>query len=1237
MFTRGILLLVCALAVGIPAAAATKSHEWNLPLEFEANRGQFAPQVLFLARTPSHFVYLTRDGMTLGLSGTALRMNLVDADPLAAVTPENRLPGIGNYFIGNDPSRWQRGVPHYERIRYRSVWPGIDLVFHGRDRALEYDFVVSPGADPSAIRLRYANAGGVSVDARGNLAIETGAGKLVQRLPEIYQETGGIRRAVQGAFRIAGNQEVRFEIGPYDARRSLVIDPTITYSNLIGGTGTITVSQTAVDSAGNSYITGYASSPDFPLVTPVQQFPTNTGLFHSSNQGTTWGAASSSLGSAKVLSLAADPVTAGTAYAGTSHGIFKTTNSGSSWTAATTGLPTDGVTSVAVDPLSPSTLYACMPEGLYKSTNAAGSWTQLPNAGACFAVAVDSLKEGTIWLVYTYSVPLVSFDGGNTFFEGNYFQVEATSVAIDPTNSNNVFIGTTQSGLVLSNNSGISFTSITSGLQATNGSSVTVNAVAIDKHNAARVLVGTATGVFLSFTGGTTFTATQGLGTRKVLSVLFDPNNDGIALAGTSGGGVYVSADGGQTWTASGPANLDVNALAMSIDETSTWAGLYSSTNAFVTKINAAGTSEVYSTYLGGSGATFGNSIGVDSAGHAFVCGQTDAPDYPTVSAYQKSLGGGTDFFVSRLNASGASLDASTYLGGRANDACNGLAVDSSGNVYVAGTTVLLSSTVNSDFPATQGAFGPLSFGGQDCVVAKFDNGLKTLIYSSFLGGNNADTCFGIAADPSGNAYVVGTTFSANFLTTQPPFGGTQAAGATTNSPAFVAEINPSGSALIYSGLLGGAKGFTQITGLAVNSAGRAYVTGYTEASDYPLTSNALNKTVPVNGKTVVTAIETGGTKLVYSTLLPGSSSDYGFVLALDSNNDAWVTGLDASGAFPVTSDALPHTPAANVTTPYLAALDPTGSTLLHATYLGGSAGGTDGGVSVGPDGSVYVAGTTRSTDFTVTGTPFEKSPATDYTVYLMRLTFSSTVVVPPTLPTISSVQNGASFQNGFAANSWMTIKGANLSSVTDTWSNAIVNGQLPTTLDGVKVSVGGQLAYIYYVSAGQINVVAPNIPAGTVNVTVTNSLGTSAVFPASAQAEQPAFFPELSGTPYVLATHLDYTPAVKNGTFPGAVTVAAHPGEAIILWGTGFGPTNPPAPVGVAVPSGSFPTANPVTVTVGNLPAQVLAVALTSGAAALYQVAIYIPASLANGDYSVVATVGGQSSPVTGMITVQQ
>ena len=239
-----------------------------------------------------------------------------------------------------------------------------------------------------------------------------------------------------------------------------------------------------------------------------------------------------------------------------------------------------------------------------------------------------------------------------------------------------------------------------------------------------------------------------------------------------------------------------------------------------------------------------------------------------------------------------------------------------------------------------------------------------------------------------------------------------------------------------------------------------------------------------------------------------------------------------------------------------------------------------------------------------------------------------------PTLPAIAAkngVVNGASFQAGIGAGSWITINGANLAAKPDSWT--VVNGVLPTMIDGVSVSVGGQPAYVEYVSPTQINALAPDIPAGTVPVTVTTSNGTSQPVSAQLSAESPAFFQWGS---YAVATHQDFSLAVKNGTFPGATTVPAAPGDVIILWATGLGPTSPAAPAGMVTPSTTtYNTASTVSVTVGTATATVYGAALAPGYAGLYQIAIQIPASLANGDYPVVATINGASSPATTLITV--
>jgi uncharacterized protein (TIGR03437 family) len=251
--------------------------------------------------------------------------------------------------------------------------------------------------------------------------------------------------------------------------------------------------------------------------------------------------------------------------------------------------------------------------------------------------------------------------------------------------------------------------------------------------------------------------------------------------------------------------------------------------------------------------------------------------------------------------------------------------------------------------------------------------------------------------------------------------------------------------------------------------------------------------------------------------------------------------------------------------------------------------------------------------------------------------TYSLTInAAPANLMLINGVSNAASGQAAIAPNTWVSIYGANFAAAgfSDDWSKSILNGNLPTTLDGVSVSVGGSPAYVSFVSPGQVNVLTPNVASGSASVTVTVGATTTAPATVTAQQFSPAFFPWPNGQP--VATHLDYSWAVKNGTFAGVTTVPAKPGEYIILWGTGFGPTSPAAPAGVTIPATTtYNAANPVSVTIGGVNASVYGTALASGFAGLYQVVALIPAPMSNGDYAVVAKVGGVATTAT-TLTVQ-
>ena len=201
-------------------------------------------------------------------------MQLVAANPAAKVTGEEELPGKVNYFIGNDPSKWCTDVGTYAKVRYEQVYPGVDLVYYGNQRQLEYDFVVRPGADPARIRLRIAGAQKMYVDGRGQLVVKTPAGAVRWNKPQIYQEVDGQHRSVKGKYVLGRGHELGFEVASYDAAKPLVIDPTLAYSTYLGGSSDDYGYGIAVDTSGNAYVTGRTVSSDFP--TTAGAFQTTT-------------------------------------------------------------------------------------------------------------------------------------------------------------------------------------------------------------------------------------------------------------------------------------------------------------------------------------------------------------------------------------------------------------------------------------------------------------------------------------------------------------------------------------------------------------------------------------------------------------------------------------------------------------------------------------------------------------------------------------------------------------------------------------------------------------------------------------------------------------------------------------------------------------------------------------------------------------------------------------------------
>jgi hypothetical protein len=372
-----------------------------------------------------------------------------------------------------------------------------------------------------------------------------------------------------------------------------------------------------------------------------------------------------------------------------------------------------------------------------------------------------------------------------------------------------------------------------------------------------------------------------------------------------------------------------------------------------------------YSTYLGGSQDDVGTAVALDSSGNAFLAGYTDSTDFPVLGGTQTSAAGGYDAFVAELNSSGTALVYSTYLGGSMDDHAEAIVVDSSGNAYVTG------DTASADFP-TVDSLGTCGQGASDAFVAKLNSDGSKLLFATCFGGSQADHGMGIALDPSQNMYVVGDTSSSDFPITTGAFQATAGGG----TDAFITEIKADGSSILYSTFLGGSSD-DHARAVALNASGDLLVVGNTTSPDFPVTDSAFQKTFGGSGglnigDAFVTELKpagSGSADLVYSTYLGGASDDGATGVVVDGTGDAYVTGLTFSTRFPTVTPF--QAGLAGGDDAFVAKLNPAASgsaSLVFSTYLGGSGDDQGTGIAVDSSDNVYISGVTASTDFPVAG-----------------------------------------------------------------------------------------------------------------------------------------------------------------------------------------------------------------------------------------------------------------------------
>jgi hypothetical protein len=697
-----------------------------LPLAFDENKGQTDAQVEYMARGNGYTLFLTANDAVFSLrsssaasrtstirrctelqaknlpkprdihkdSTAVVRMQLAGANSLAKVSGSGQLPGTSNYFIGNDPSKWQKDVAHFARVSYQDVYPGINLAFHGAQRQVEFDFVVAAAANPAPIGFHFTGAQHIKTDDSGNLVVSSAAGDVLLHKPVAYQEQNGQRQPVNAQFVLKANNQVSFDIGNYDHNRALIIDPSVSYeySTYLGGSSDDEGQGIAVDSTGAAYITGETASTNFPgasnsligtagnaFVTKIS--PDGSGLDYSTYIGGhgTNGDSGNAIAVNQISGIAY--VSGGTTSSDfpVTAGAFQTTLKGATNafvcelgpTGARTyctylgGSGTDTALGIALASDSSGDVYVV---GKTSSTNFPATASPLQgslgsgNTSAGFVTKLNS--TGTAPLLFS------------TYLGGSSSGDLAGAVAVDSSNNNVYVTGQTFSA---------TFPTTSGAYQTTCG----------------------------SCTGGNSNAFVTGInptGSAYIYSTFLGGNSldtgDGIAVDSTGSAYVTGSTNSTKFPTSSGAFQT-------------TYGG---GNDAFVTKLKADGSALVYSTFLGGSGFDAGASIGLDSSNNAYITGQTNSSPFPTVGATQSSLGGGFDAFVSEINSSGTQLVFSTYLGGTQDEDDGGnygaIAVNSTGaNIYVTGNTVSTNFPTQSPYPYSG---GNANGGGNDAFAVKY-------------------------------------------------------------------------------------------------------------------------------------------------------------------------------------------------------------------------------------------------------------------------------------------------------------------------------------------------------------------------------------------------------------------------------------------------------------------------------------------------------------------------------------
>jgi hypothetical protein len=759
-----------------PAASAQLLADYaRLPLSFEVNRGQAGSDIQFLSRGHGLAIFLDSSGAafltgrkdspspsllsllsassaeepaTSGLSASHsshfLRMSFLGARPGSQGVGVSPLPGKANYFIGDDPKNWHTNLDTYAKVKFASVYPGIDLLYYGNQQRLEYDFIVAPGSSPSQIQFALEGTDRVRIDsATGDLVLFSSPDEIRFQKPVIYQLSDQLaqngppsgsaaKHFIDGNYTLEAGNHIGFNVSPYDPSKPLVIDPVLSFFTYLGGMLPDVALHVAADATG-VYVTGTTVSPDFPTSTSAFSRSLHVGMCSSQR--------AVPCPDVFVTKLKPD---------GT--GILYSTFLG--------GSRSDVGLGIAVDSNQQAYIVGETESMDFPTTNSSfqGSASALLARG--FLTKLNASGSQLLYSTFFGGTP-----GSQGPLQDQKNDTGATGVAVD--NAGHAYItGYTRSNSLPVTTGAFQRTpggsSGAGGVQCTGGSGGTILCPDAFVAKFDTTATGSGSLIFATYLGGSYYDAATG--------IAIDSDGSSYITGATLSDNFPVAAAFQSTRKAGRCAPNSSHVCA----------------SAFISKLDSVGATLVYSSYLGGgTGDTAALSVALDGSKNAYIAGVTNAMDFPaTAGVVQHAFAGGTctlsnksipcpDAFAAKITANG-SLSYATFLGGSGVDIGAGIAVDSSGNAYVAGLT---NSTNFPTASPVQTAFGggtcPIRIAGvstnfacPDAFITKLDPAGATLLYSSYIGGTNVDFATSVALDTSNNVYVTGGTFSSGLATT---------------------------------------------------------------------------------------------------------------------------------------------------------------------------------------------------------------------------------------------------------------------------------------------------------------------------------------------------------------------------------------------------------------------------------------------------------------------------------------